>query len=332
MIGAPTRRRVALMLASAGFAVMALPAQNAAAQNYPTRTIRIVVPYTPGGITDTVTRLIGEQLATSLGQSVVIENKPGANSLIGADQVAKSPPDGHTLVMVIGAHAANATLYAGRIPFDPVADFAPISLVGIAPLVLAISNQVPAKNLQEFIAYAKANPGKLNYASSGVGAAAHLTMEDLKRRAGIDLVHVPYRGTGPALTDLMAGNVGAMIDTQLGLKPQIDAGGIRGIAIAGEKRSPTMPNLPTFIESGMPGFVSSTWTLLLAPAKTPPAIVDRLAQEVAKAVKNPAVAAKLVELGVEIVGNSPAEATAFLKSEVAKWGTVIREANVKLEQ
>jgi tripartite-type tricarboxylate transporter receptor subunit TctC len=190
----------------------------------------------------------------------------------------------------------------------------------------------PAKTLQEFIAYAKENPGKLNYASSGVGAAAHLTTEDLKRRAGIDLVHVPYRGTGPALTDLMAGNVGVMIDTQLGLKPQIDAGGIRGIAIAGEKRSPTMPDLPTFIESGMPGFVSSTWTLLLAPAKTPPAIVDRLAAEVAKAVKNPVVAAKLTELGVEIVGNSPAEATAFLKDEVAKWGTVIREANVKLEQ
>lgn len=331
MIGRQTRRNFAFGLAAGSMAAAMFPSA-AVAQAYPTRQIRIVVPYTPGGITDVVTRLIGEQLATTLGQSVIIENKPGANSLIGADQVAKSAPDGHTLVMVIGAHAANATLYAGRIPFDPVADFAPISLVGVAPLVMAVSNNVPAKTLPEFIAYAKANPGKLNYASSGVGAAAHLTMEDLKRRAGLDMVHVPYRGTGPALTDLMAGNVGAMIDTQLGLKPQIDAGAIRGLFIAGEKRSPTMPDLPTAIEGGMPGFVSSTWTLLMAPGKTPSAIVDRLAAEVAKAVKNPTVAAKLSELGVEIVGNGPVEATAFLKGEVAKWGTVIRDANVKLEQ
>ena len=312
-------------------ACLAGAASAALAQAYPTRPIKIVVPYTPGGITDTVTRMVGEQLSPALGQPVVIENKPGANSIIGADQVAKSPPDGYTLGMVIGAHAANATLYAGRIPFDPVADFAPVSLVGTTPLVMAMTAKLPIKTYAEFIEYAKANPGKVNFGSSGVGAAAHLTSENLKRRAGIEMVHVPYRGTGPALTDLMAGNIQVLLDTLSSLKPQIDAGSIRGIALSDTKRSAYAPEIPTFIESGLPDFVSGTWTLLVAPANTPAPIVDRLATEVAKIVKSPAFKAKMDNLGIEPVGNSPAEATEFLKSEVAKWGAVIRDANVKLD-
>jgi tripartite-type tricarboxylate transporter receptor subunit TctC len=318
-------------LLAASLAAVIGAAAPAFAQGYPNRPVRIVVPYTPGGITDTVTRLVGEQLALALGQPVVIENKPGANSIVAADFVAKSPPDGHTLVMVIGAHAGNATLYAGRIPFDPIADFAPISLVGTTPLVMATSAKLPINNYAEFIAYAKANPGKLNFGSSGIGAAAHLTMESLKRRAGIDMVHVPYRGTGPALTDLMAGNIGALTDTLSSLKPQIDAGTIRGIAVADSKRSANAPDIATFAESGLPDFNLATWTMLMAPANTPRPIVDRLASEVARIVATPAFRAKMDALGIEPVGNSPAEATAFLKDEVAKWGAIIRDSNIKLE-
>jgi tripartite-type tricarboxylate transporter receptor subunit TctC len=321
-------RRSALAGATAAAALSAAPAL---AQAFPNRGLRIVVPYTPGGITDVVTRLVGEQLATALGQPVVIENKPGANSILGADTVAKSPPDGYTLGMVIGAHAANATLYAGRIPFDPVADFTPVSLVGTTPLVMCSSAKLPFKTYAEFVDYAKANPGKLNFGSSGVGAAAHLTMESLKRRAGIDLVHVPYRGTGPALTGLMAGDIAVLMDTLSSMKPQVDAGTIRGVALSDTKRSAYAPEIPTFIESGLPDFVSGTWTLLVAPANLPAPVLERLSTEVVRISKGPTLKAKLEALGIEPVGNSPAEALSFLKAEVAKWGAVIRDANVKLE-
>lgn len=324
-----TRRHVCF--GGGAVAASAVLPRGAAAQAFPARGLRIVVPYTPGGITDTVTRIVGEQLAVALGQPVVIENKPGANSIIGADTVAKSPRDGYTLGMVIGAHAANATLYAGRIPFDPVADFSPVSLVGTTPLVLTTSAKLPVTSYAEFVAYAKSNPGAVNFGSSGIGAAAHLTMENLKRRAGIEMVHVPYRGTGPALTDLMSGNIGALMDTLSSLKPQIDAGRIRGIALSDTKRSAYAPEIPTFAESGLPDFVSGTWTLLVAPAGIPADVLDRLSREIARIVASPAVKAKLDGLGIEPVGNSPAEATAFLKAEVAKWGSVIRDANVKLE-
>ena len=309
----------------------ALAGAPAALAQYPTRIIKIVVPYPPGGITDTVTRMVGEQLAASLGQPVVIENKPGANSIVGADSVAKSPPDGYTFVMVIGAHAANATLYAGRLPFDAVADFTPVSLVGTTPLVMTASSKLGANTLPEFLAAAKARPGALNYGSSGIGAAAHLTMEYLKKRTGIDIVHVPYCGTAPALTDLMAGNISALFDTLSAMKPQIDAGHIKGLALASDKRSPYAPEIPTFAEAGLPDFVASTWTLLMAPAKTPKEIVDRVSAEIAKAARTPAFAGKLEGLGIEPVGNTPEQATDFLKAEVAKWGAIIRDANVKVD-
>jgi tripartite-type tricarboxylate transporter receptor subunit TctC len=304
-------------------------ASTTASAQYPTRPIRIIVPYTPGGITDTVTRLIGEKLSTALGQPVVVENKSGANSIIGVDAAAKSPPDGHTLVMVIGAHAVNATLYAGKLPFDPVADFAPVSLVGIAPLVMVASAKLGVNNLSEFLALARANPGQLNIGSSGIGAAGHLTMEYLKYRTKIDVGHVAYRGAMPALTDVMAGNIAAQFDTLSTMKPQIDAGKIRGIALASEKRSSFAPDIPTFAEAGLPDFDLSTWTLLMAPAKTPKPIVDRLSSEVAKAVR--ASADRLADLGIEPVGNTPEQATEFLKAEIEKWGKIVREANVKPE-
>jgi tripartite-type tricarboxylate transporter receptor subunit TctC len=324
----PSRRT---LLAAAALLAAGFLAPRAEAQAWPNRTIRIVVPYTPGGITDVVTRIVGERLSAALGQPVVIENKPGANSILGADSVAKSPPDGYTFVMVIGAHAANATLYAGKLPFDPVGSFAPVSLVGVAPLVMAGSPKLPARSVAELVAYAKANPGRVNFGSSGVGAAAHLTTEYLKRRAGIDMVHVPYRGSAPALTGLMAGDIGVLVDTYSTLKPQIEAGAIRALAIASASRSPHAPDIPTFAEGGIPDFTSSTWTLLLAPAGTPPDIVSRVSAEIARAVRDPAVAGRFADLGVEPAGGTPAEAEAFLKAEVEKWGGIIREAGVKLD-
>jgi tripartite-type tricarboxylate transporter receptor subunit TctC len=326
----PWRRRSVLLLSLLAM-LPGVVGASAVAADYPSRPIKIVVPYAPGGITDTVARLVGEQLAPALGQNVIVENKPGANSIIGADAVAKSPADGYTLAMVIGAHAANATLYAGKLPFDPVADFAPVSLVGTTPLVMVTSTKLPVRTLRELIDYAKSHPGAVNYGSSGVGAAAHLTTEDLARRTGIELVHVPYRGSALAMADLIAGHIGAMFDTLLLLKPQIDAGSIRGIAVASDKRSAYAPDIPTFAEAGVPDFISSTWTLLLAPANTPRPIVDRLSSEVAKALGGKAFRDKLLELGVDPVGNTPGEAAEFLKAEVTKWGAVIRAIHLKLD-
>lgn len=301
------------------------------AQAYPTRAVRVIVPYTPGGITDVVTRLVAEQLASALGQQFIVDNRPGANSMIGADALAKSDPDGYTLGTVIGAHAANATLYAGRIAFDPVASFTPVSLIATSALVMCSSARLPFTDYAGFVAYAKANPGKLSFGSSGVGSAAHLTSENLKRRLGIDMVHVPFRGTGPALTALMSGDIGILLDTLSSLKQQMDAGSIRGIALSGEKRSSYAPEVPTFIEAGLPDFLSSTWVLLLAPKNLPPALLDRLSSETARIAQGPVVKARLEGLGIDPVGSNPAEALAFLKKEVEKWGAVIREAGIKVE-
>ncbi|HXN15155.1 MAG TPA: tripartite tricarboxylate transporter substrate-binding protein, partial [Usitatibacter sp.] len=203
---------------------------------YPTRPIKWIVPYTPGGITDAVTRFVTQKAQESLGQPIVIENKPGANSIVGADLVAKSPPDGYTLLTVIAAHAANATLYAGRLPFDPVKSFAPISLVGIAPLVLTVGNDFPARDMKEFIAYAKANPGRVAFGSSGVGAAAHLTTELLKQTANLDMVHIPYKGTAPALQGLLSGDIQVLVDTPSSLMPHVRGGKIRALGMFAAKR------------------------------------------------------------------------------------------------
>ncbi|MDJ0391066.1 tripartite tricarboxylate transporter substrate binding protein [Roseomonas sp. E05] len=328
-IAAITRRTALTLAATLGG--MTARAELARAADYPTKPIRIVVPYAPGGTTDIATRMVGEQLSQRLGQAVVIENKPGANSIIGAGNVASSPPDGYSLVMVIGAHAANATLYAGKLPFDPVADFAAVSHVVSAPLILAGSTKIAARTLPEFLAEAKARPGDLNYGSSGIGAAAHLTMEDLQARTGARLTHVPYRGTQPALQDLLAGNIAAMFDTYSTLKPQFDAGTIRPLAIASAARTKFAPDLPTFTEGGVPDFVSSTWCMLLAPAKMPAPIIDRIATEVGDMVRQPAISARLEELGFITVGSTPTEASDFLKAEIDRWSRVIHAASVRVE-
>jgi tripartite-type tricarboxylate transporter receptor subunit TctC len=289
------------------------------------------VPYTPGGITDVVTRIVGERLSAALGQPVVIENKPGANSILGADSVAKSPPDGYTFVMVIGAHAANATLYAGKLPFDPVGSFVPVSLVGVAPLVMAGSPKLPARSVAELVAYAKANPGRVNFGSSGVGAAAHLTTEYLKRRAGIDMVHVPYRGSAPALTGLMAGDIGVLVDTystSSRRSRRAPSGRWPSRARAAARTPPTSrPSRRAGSRTSRRAPGPCCWR----PRARPPDIVSRVSAEIARAVRDPAVAGRFADLGVEPAGGTPAEAEAFLKAEVEKWGGIIREAGVKLD-
>ena len=319
------------VLLAALSALCALPAM-VHAQAYPNKPIRWVVPYTPGGITDNVTRMVAQKLQDALGQPIVIDNKPGANSIIGADLVAKAPPDGYSIVTVIAAHAANATLYQGKLPFDPVKSFAPVSLAVVAPLILTTNNNFPAKDVRELIAYAKANPGKVNFGSSGIGAAAHLTTELLKQTAGIDMVHVPFKGTAPALQALLSGDIQMLVDVPSTLMPHVRGGKIKALAMFSAKRVPGAAEVPTMSEAGGPGLESSTWLLFLAPAGTPRDIVNRLSQETDKALKSADLAARFDQLGIFPGGGTPEQAGRFLADEITKWSKVITTAGVKAEQ
>jgi tripartite-type tricarboxylate transporter receptor subunit TctC len=303
-------------------------AQTAA---WPTKPIKWIVPYTPGGITDNATRMVVQKVQEQTGWTIVIENKPGANSMLGADLAARSAPDGHTFLTVIGAHAANATLYAGRMPYDPVKSFAPVSLVGIAPLVMTVSNNLPVKDVKELIAYSKANPGKVAFGSSGVGAAAHLTQELLKQVSGADMVHVPYKGTAPALADLMGGNLQVLTDTASAMMPHVRSGKIKSLAVFSNKRVPGAAEVPTIAEAGGPAIEGSTWVLFLAPSATPKDIVNRMSAETAKAINSPDLRAKFEALGIESVGSSPEQAGKFLDEEIVKWAKVINAAGVKAD-
>ena len=299
------------------------------AQAWPAKPIRWVVPYTAGGLTDVVTRLTLEKM--TVGQNFVVDNKPGANSLIGAEMVANAAPDGYTFLTVIAAHAANKTLYAGKLKFDPVKDFAPISLVAVAPLIITVTNDLPVKTVGELIAYAKKNPGKLSFGSSGVGAAAHLTSELMKQVTGIDMVHVPYKGTAPALADLASGNIQVLIDAPIGVMAQVRAGKIRALAMLSKERVPGVEEVPTIVEAGGPLIESSSWVMFLAPAGTPQDIVDRLASEAARAMKDETLRKRLAEQAVVPVGATPADTARFLQSEIDKWEKVITSAGVKVD-
>ena len=300
-------------------------------QAWPSKPIKWIIPYPPGGITDSATRMVIQKVQDQTGWTIVVENKPGANSILGADIAAKSAPDGHTFLTVIGAHAANATLYAGRLPYDVVKSFAPVSLVGIAPLLMTVSNNFPAKDMKELIAYAKANPGKVSFGSSGVGAAAHLTQELLKQVAGLDMIHIPYKGTAPALNDLMGGNLNILTDTASALMPFVRSGKIKPIAVFSNKRVPGTDGALTIAESGGPAIEGSTWVLFLAPAATPRDIVNRMSLETAKAINSPELKARFEALGIEGVGNTPEQAAKFLDEEIVKWAKVISTAGVKAE-
>lgn len=323
----PWKSCVALLVSAAA---LAAGAQSSAP--YPSRTIKWIVPYPPGGITDSVTRLITQRVQDALGQPIVIENKPGANSIVGADLAAKSPPDGYTVLTVIAAHAANATLYSGKLPFDSVKSFTPVSLVASAPLILTVNNDFPAKDAREFIAYARANPGKISYATSGIGSASHLTTELLQQTTGIRMVHVPYKGTGPALAALIAGDIHMMVDVPSSMMPQVRGGKIRAIAMFAAKRVAAASEVPTLAEGGGPAIEGSTWVMFMAPAGTPREAVNRLSTEVGKTMAGVELRTRFEQLGIEPLGTTPEQAARFLDDEIAKWAKVITTAGVKAEQ
>jgi tripartite-type tricarboxylate transporter receptor subunit TctC len=319
-------------LAFAALALLVSPVLLAQGPAWPAKSIRWIIPYPPGGITDSATRMVVQKVAEQNGWTIVVENKPGANSILGADLAAKAAPDGYTFLTVIAAHAANATLYAGKLPFDAVKSFAPVSLVGIAPLIMTANNDLPVKDVKELISYARANPGKLSYGSSGVGAAAHLTTELFSQTAGVAMVHVPYKGTAPALQDLMGGRIQILVDVPSTLMPHVRAGKIKALGMFSAQRIAGAAEVPTIAEAGGPLLEASTWVLFLAPAGTPVDIVNRMAAETAKAVASADIKGRFETIGIEPVGNTPAEAAKFLDGEIAKWAKVISTAGVKPEQ
>lgn len=299
--------------------------------SWPQKPIRWVIPYTPGGLTDSVTRMTLQKLQENTGWTIVLDNKPGANSLLGSELVARAQPDGYTFLTVLAAHAANATLYAGRTSFDPVKSFAPVSLVGTTPLILTASNDFPAKNVKELIDYAKANPNKVSFGSSGIGAAAHLTSEFLKLQTNTQMVHVPYKGTAPALQDLIGNSIQILVDTPVSLMPHVRSGKIKALGMFSSKRIPSAPEVPTLAEAGGPPLDSSTWVLFLAPVGVPKEIVQRVSQETSRALQSADLRARFDALGLDPVGSTPDQASLFLQDEIAKWSKVITAAGVKPE-
>jgi tripartite-type tricarboxylate transporter receptor subunit TctC len=303
----------------------------AEAQGYPAKPVRLIVTFAAGGGADYVGRTVGAKLGELLGQPVVVENKAGANGALGAELVAKSPPDGYTLLVGAAGTIAVAPHLNAKLPFDTLRDFAPVSILATSPFVVTVHPEVPAKSVRELIDLAKARPGKINFGSSGTGGSPQLAGELFKSTAGVDMVHVPYKGLAPAITDLMGGQI-QLLFADLGLvNPHLKSGKLRGLAITGSARSALAPDLPTVAEAGVPGYAAGTWYSLLAPAGTPGAIVGRLSEDTRKALAHPDVRAALVNQGNEPAGNTPAEAAAFLRDEHAKWGEVIRRAGIKLE-
>jgi tripartite-type tricarboxylate transporter receptor subunit TctC len=311
---------------------LALPGlPTAHAQSWPSKPVRIVVPFSPGGFADSSARSIADRLAARLGQPVVVDNRPGASGNIGAEQVAKSAPDGYTLLLAYdGTVVVNPHVYA-RLGFDTLRDFAPVTKLGDNAVIIVAHPSLPANNLRELIALAKAKPGTLNFGSAGTGSTAHLACEMLNQRAGIDLIHVPYKGGGQAMADVVGGQI-PLVCTAIATAQQfLRAGKLKGIGISGEKRDPAVPDVPTFVESGMPGFVVNSWVGILAPAHTPRAVIDRLQTDIAAVLQLPDVRARYAVLGIEPVGNKPDEYAAQLKTDLENWGPVVKKANVRIE-
>jgi len=329
----PYRLQSAMRLAGALIAgvVLALHGAAAGAQTWPTKPIKYIVPFAAGGTTDILARTIAEKLTVALGQPVIVENKPGAGGGLGADLTAKSPPDGYTIMGgTISTHAINATLY-GNLPYDPVKDFIPITLIARVPNMLVINNDIPAKNVAELIALMKAKPGNWNFASSGNGTSQHLSGELFKGMAGVEMQHVPYKGSPPALQDVMGGQVSMTFDNITTAWVLAKAGKLRALAVTTAKRSPVAPEVPTLAESGLPGYEIGSWQGVFAPAGTPPNIIRRLNTEIVKILNLPDVKEKLLALGAEPVGNSSEEFTAFVKTEVVKWGDVVKKSGAKVD-
>jgi len=300
-------------------------------QGYPTRPIRMLVPFSAGaGVTDIMARLVGQHLSAGLGQPVVIENRPGAGGIPGMEAASKAAPDGYTLLMTNVILAVNSYLYP-KLPYDPVKDFMPVTLVNTAPLMLVVHPTVAAKSVKELIAYAKAHPGELTFGSGGVGSTPHLSGELFKSLSGIDALHVPYKGGAPALNDLIGGQLSFMIENMPGTMPFAKSGKLRALAVTSPQRSPLEPALPTMAEAGVPGYEVVGWNGIVAMTGTPPEIVARLHAEVAKILRSPEVKQKMVALGAQPVGSTPDEFAAFIKAEMARWGKIIKEKGIRSE-
>jgi tripartite-type tricarboxylate transporter receptor subunit TctC len=301
------------------------------AHAFPTKPIKLLVPFAPGGSSSIVARLAAEEMSKGLGQQIVIENKPGGFGNVAMLEAARAEPDGHTLIIGhIGSLAVNPYMYE-KLPYDVDRDFAAVSLLAIVPAIFVVYHEVPAKDLREFVALARAKPGELFYGSAGNGSAGHLAMEYLKQAAGIDIKHVPYKGTGPNVTDLIAGRTQAASAGTPPLLPHVKSGKLRVIAVGGAKRLHSIPDVPTVAEQGYPGFETSQWYGINAPAKTPPAVIKRLAEEAAKAAKSPLMLERLAVDDAEAVGSTPEAYAAFIKKEQARWSKVVRAANIKAD-
>jgi len=333
----PFRRRTALTLAA--MAALAIAAGPAAAQStWPTKPVRIVVPFAPGGTTDILARAVAPELSKAFGQQFIVDNRAGAGGNVGAEIVAKSPNDGYTLLMgTVGTHGINRALYP-KLPFDPIKDFAPITLVAAVPNVMEMNvdkaKALNINNVADFMKYAKANPGKLNMASSGSGTSIHLAGELFKTMTGSYMTHIPYRGSGPALLDLVGGNADVMFDNLPSSMQQIKGGKLKALAVTSSQRSPALPDVPTVEEAGGPslkGYEASSWFGLLAPAGTPPDIINRIQQEVAKSLGTPAIKEKMVAQGAIPSGNTPAEFAKLIDSEHAKWAKVVKSSGAKVD-
>lgn len=320
------KRRTLLLVA----ALAALP-MAAFAQGYPSKPIRFVVPYPPGGPLDTIARLLGQKVSEGVKQPVIVENKPGAGGNIGADFVAKSLADGHTILMgAVATHAINPTLYA-KIPYNPVRDFAPITQVASTPNVLVVNPSVPVSSVAELIAHAKANPGKLDFGSGSTGSAGHLAGELFNSLAGVQMTHIPYKGAAPAMQDLIGGQIHLMFDNLASSLTQVRAGRVKALAVTTAKRSSLAPELPTVAESGLAGFDISTWFGIFAPAGTPREAIVRLHTEFTRALAAPDVREKMLNMGAEPVGNTPAEFAAFIRAEAEKYARVIKASGARVD-
>jgi len=314
---------------AAAFTCAALPPQAAAA--YPDKPVRLIVPFAPGGSTDILGRLLAEALHPILGQPVIVENKPGAGGNIGGDYVARAAPDGYTLLLAAaGPTVINPSLYA-NMPFDPAKDLAPITCLEREHNLMVVTKSMPVKTLEEFLQYARANPGKLSFGSPGNGSPAQLAGELLKQRTGIQAEHVPYKGSGPAITDLVAGHIDFMIDNMPALLPQVKAGGLRALAVPSDQRATAAPDIPTFDEAGQKGFVVMAWKGLMAPAGTDPAVIERLHAAVVKALQDPQLRARFQELGAEPLASTPAEFAKQIADETAWWGKLVKSTGTRVQ-
>ncbi|CAG9173679.1 tripartite tricarboxylate transporter substrate binding protein [Cupriavidus pampae] len=321
----PARLLVPSVIAAALLMAAAAPAHAA----YPDHPIRWVVPFPAGGAMDNIARTLGEDMSKSLGQAIVVENRPGAGGNIGAEMVARAPADGYTLIIVANGMAVNPALY-GKLSYDPIKDFAPVSLLAVVPNVLVTSKaKNPVKTVAEVIASAKAKPGKYSYASAGNGTSIHLAGELFTSMAHVDLLHIPYKGSGPAMTDLLGGQVDYMFDSITSAKPHIDSGKLTAIAVTTSVRSSALPNVPTVAEAGVPGYELSPWFATFVPAKTPQAVVDTLNRAMLEALKKPAVQQRLAAIGAEPIGSTPAQLRDHLAKETVKWGVLIRERGIR---